>query len=178
MYRAGVKKYGKAGMTAIQSAAGKGASHQEIGKIKDKYLKDDDSVSDKEKWMRYGKFWKYIMDMMAQEADMDQRDGFTSGDSIDEEPSYSKAKELMQRQMAKQNSPFQINIDRDLDEYSSELNQDYEDKTDFADMKKAAMEIIKTGNTQITPYGTYPPMDQMNTSEESINDIVRLSGIK
>ena len=40
MYRAGVKKYGKKGMTAIQSAAGKGASHQEIGKIKDKYLKD------------------------------------------------------------------------------------------------------------------------------------------
>ena len=42
MYRAGVKKYGKAGMKAIQSAAGKGANHQEIGKIKDKYLKDDE----------------------------------------------------------------------------------------------------------------------------------------
>jgi hypothetical protein len=42
MYRAGVKKYGKAGMKAIQSAAGKGASHQEIGKIKDKHLKDQD----------------------------------------------------------------------------------------------------------------------------------------
>ncbi len=42
MYRAGVKKYGKKGMTAIQSAAGKGASHQEIGKIKDRYLKDEE----------------------------------------------------------------------------------------------------------------------------------------
>ena len=41
LYRAGVKKYGKDGMKAIQSAAGKGASHQEIGKIKDKHLKDD-----------------------------------------------------------------------------------------------------------------------------------------
>ena len=40
LYRAGVKKYGKAGMTAIQSAAGKGASHQEIGKIKDQHLND------------------------------------------------------------------------------------------------------------------------------------------
>ena len=179
MYRAGVKKYGKAGMTAIQSAAGKGASHQEIGKIKDKYLKDDDSVSDKEKWMRYGKFWKYIMDMMAQEAEADIGDGFISADSIDEEPSYTTAKEIMQRAMAKQNTPWNDSIiDSDLDEYSSELNQDYEDKTDFADMKKAAMEMITTGNTQITPYGTYPPMDQMNTSEESINDIVRLSGIK
>ena len=49
MYRAGVKKYGKKGMTAIQSAAGKGASHQEIGKIKDKYLKDaelDEGIKD------------------------------------------------------------------------------------------------------------------------------------
>ena len=39
MYRAGVKKYGKKGMTAIQSAAGKGASAEEIGRIKDKYNK-------------------------------------------------------------------------------------------------------------------------------------------
>ena len=44
LYRAGVKKYGKAGMKAIQSAAGKGASHQEIGKIKDKHLKDDEHM--------------------------------------------------------------------------------------------------------------------------------------
>ena len=46
MYRAGVKKYGKKGMTAIQSAAGKGASHQEIGKIKDKYIKDDEHIDE------------------------------------------------------------------------------------------------------------------------------------
>ena len=46
LYRAGVKKYGKAGMKAIQSAAGKGASHQEIGKIKDKHLKDDQTIEE------------------------------------------------------------------------------------------------------------------------------------
>jgi hypothetical protein len=46
LYKAGVKKYGKAGMKAIQSAAGKGASHQEIGKIKDKHLKDDELNED------------------------------------------------------------------------------------------------------------------------------------
>ena len=46
LYRAGVKKYGKAGMKAIQSAAGKGASHQEIGKIKDKHLKDDEQIQE------------------------------------------------------------------------------------------------------------------------------------
>ena len=40
-YYTGVKKYGKEGMKAIQSAAGKGANHEEIGKIKDKYVKDD-----------------------------------------------------------------------------------------------------------------------------------------
>ena len=39
MYRAGVKKYGKEGMKKIQSAAGKGADHAEIGAIKDKYDK-------------------------------------------------------------------------------------------------------------------------------------------
>ena len=39
MYRAGVKKYGEKGMKAIQSAAGKGASAEEIGKIKDQYNK-------------------------------------------------------------------------------------------------------------------------------------------
>ena len=44
MYMAGVKKYGKDGMRKIQSAAGKGASHQEIGKIKDKYVKDDADI--------------------------------------------------------------------------------------------------------------------------------------
>ena len=31
MYKAGVKKYGEEGMKAIQSAAGKGASAEEIG---------------------------------------------------------------------------------------------------------------------------------------------------
>ena len=46
LYRAGVKKYGKAGMKAIQSAAGKGASHQEIGKIKDKHLKDGEVLDE------------------------------------------------------------------------------------------------------------------------------------
>ena len=46
LYRAGVKKYGKAGMKAIQSAAGKGANHQEIGKIKDKHLKDDEELQE------------------------------------------------------------------------------------------------------------------------------------
>jgi hypothetical protein len=39
MYKAGVKKYGKDGMKKIQSAAGKGASAEEIGKIKDKHNK-------------------------------------------------------------------------------------------------------------------------------------------
>ena len=40
LYRAGVKKYGKEGMTKIQQAAGQKKSHAEIGAIKDKYEKD------------------------------------------------------------------------------------------------------------------------------------------
>ena len=39
LYKAGVKKYGQAGMKAIQSASGKGASAEEIGRIKDKHRK-------------------------------------------------------------------------------------------------------------------------------------------
>ena len=39
LYKAGVKKYGKDGMKAIQSASGKGASAEEIGRIKDKHRK-------------------------------------------------------------------------------------------------------------------------------------------
>ena len=46
LYRAGVKKYGKAGMKAIQSAAAKGANHEELGKIKDKHLKDDEQIEE------------------------------------------------------------------------------------------------------------------------------------
>ena len=42
MYKAGVKKYGKEGMSKIQSAAGKGASAEEIGAIKDKYNKKNE----------------------------------------------------------------------------------------------------------------------------------------
>jgi F0F1-type ATP synthase delta subunit len=145
-------------------------------------IKEDDEGSDKEKWLRYAKFWKYIMDIMAGEADADISDGFISADSIDDEPSYVTAKEMMQRAMAKQNTPWNDNIiDGDLDEYSSELNQDYEDKTDFSDMKKAALELIKTGKTQIVPYRGYPPMDKFyaeNTIDEEIYDIVGLSGIK
>ena len=40
LYKAGVKKYGKEGMKAIQSASGKGASAEEIGKIKDQHRKN------------------------------------------------------------------------------------------------------------------------------------------
>ena len=39
MYRVRVKKYGKDGMKKIPSAAGKGASAEEIGKIQDKHNK-------------------------------------------------------------------------------------------------------------------------------------------
>ena len=52
LYKAGVKKYGKEGMTKIQSAAGKGENHEKIGKIKDKYEKgrtneaDEDNINE------------------------------------------------------------------------------------------------------------------------------------
>ena len=147
---------------------------------------DEDEGSDKEKWLRYAKFWKYIRDIMAQEADADIADGFISADNIDEEPSYVTAKAMMKKAMASQNTPWNdAIINRDLSEYKTEIsdNDDYTEKTNFGKMKKAAMEMITTGTTQIVPYRGYPPMDQMDysaedTTDEDINDIVRLSGIK
>ena len=142
--------------------------------------------SDKEKWLRYAKFWKYIMDIMAGEADADIADGFISADNIDEEPSYVTAKEMMQTAMAKQNTPWNdAIINSDLEEYRHQIsmNDNYTENTNFGKMKKAAIEMITTGKTQIVPYRGYPPMDQMDysaedTTDEDINDIVRLSGIK
>ena len=146
----------------------------------------EDEGSDKEKWLRYSKFWKYIRDIMAQEADADIADGFISADNIDEEPSYVTAKEMMQTAMAKQNTPWNDSIiDSDLREYKHQIsdNDNYTEDTNFGKMKKAAIEMITTGKTQIVPYRGYPPMDQMDysaedTTDEDINDIIRLSGIK
>ena len=63
-YYTRVKKYGKDGMKAIQSAARKGASHEEIGKIKDKHdkRKKDKKVTELEHGKIYtsgGKKYKY-----------------------------------------------------------------------------------------------------------------------
>ena len=46
LYKAGVKKYTKQGMNKIQSAAGSGASAEEIGRIKDKYNKKKKVTAD------------------------------------------------------------------------------------------------------------------------------------
>lgn len=46
LYKAGVEKYGKDGMEKIQSAAGKGASAEEIGAIKDKHNKKKKSTNE------------------------------------------------------------------------------------------------------------------------------------
>ena len=46
MYKAGVKKYGKEGMTKNPKCPGQGKSAEEIGAIKDKYNKKKDEGSD------------------------------------------------------------------------------------------------------------------------------------
>ena len=50
LYRAGVKKYGKEGMTKIQQAAGQRKSHAEIGAIKDKYEKNKNEELNEMAW--------------------------------------------------------------------------------------------------------------------------------
>jgi hypothetical protein len=61
LYKAGVKKYGKEGMTKIQSAAGKGENHEEIGKIKDKYEKGKNETVDEKKKLLNDKLSKSQM---------------------------------------------------------------------------------------------------------------------
>ena len=65
MYRAGVKKYGKEGMTKIQSAAGSGASAEEIGAIKDKYNKKKTEAAIPTSEFDYDlkKFYKKVMEL-------------------------------------------------------------------------------------------------------------------
>jgi 6-pyruvoyl-tetrahydropterin synthase len=45
-YYTGKKKYGKDGMSALAKAGREGASQEELGKIKDKYMKKEDAVSE------------------------------------------------------------------------------------------------------------------------------------
>ena len=56
MYKAGVKKYGKEGMKKIQSAAGKGASAEEIGAIKDKHNKKKKESIEEGRMAGYSKY--------------------------------------------------------------------------------------------------------------------------
>ena len=91
MYRAGVKKYGKDGMRKIQSAAGKGASHQEIGKIKDKYVKDDMQEDEgdigNEIAKMYDTAYEYINDSSDNPSDIesDYKFGYNDDDSMEAE---------------------------------------------------------------------------------------------
>ena len=100
----------------------------------------DEQFSDKQKWMHYANFWKYVANIYGELADADIGDEFISATDVDNEPSFAISKQLMQTQL---------------------LNKEYEDKTDMAKMKQAAMEIIQTGSTQIAPIKGFPPMDRM-----------------
>ena len=78
LYKAGVKKYGKKGMTKIQSAAGSGASAEQIGKIKDEHNKkkkitaDVNEQEDLEK-INAGKMRRRIADIRFMVADMEDQ---------------------------------------------------------------------------------------------------------
>jgi hypothetical protein len=55
-YYTGKKKYGKDGMTALAQAGRDGASEQELGKIKDKYKKEDHGPENPEAAVNYGEY--------------------------------------------------------------------------------------------------------------------------
>ena len=145
--------------------------------VSESAVQEDDG--DEQKWMNYAKFWKFVNEIFKDKAEEDISDQFISATTVDEEPSYTTSKELMQRQLKKQNTPFKINIDDDLSEFSNELNGRYEDETDMAKMKQAAIEIIKTGSTQIEPVknaGTLSTYVQEDDGE--LARLKELSGIE
>jgi hypothetical protein len=55
-YYTGKKKYGKDGMTALAQAGRDGASEQELGKIKDKYKKEDHGPENPDAAVNYGEY--------------------------------------------------------------------------------------------------------------------------
>ena len=105
LYRAGVKKYGKEGMKAIQSAAAKGASHQEIGKIKDKYLKDD-----VEQDTQYAK-------MIIQQNPQEYKKFMQTGDLMDAPTVYEKLFAYFSSSDADDQMPYGTQKARDGDPY-------------------------------------------------------------
>ena len=105
LYRAGVKKYGKAGMKAIQSAAAKGASHQEIGKIKDKHLKDD-----VEQDTQYAK-------MIIQQNPQEYKKFMQTGDLMDAPTIYEKLFAYFSSSDADDMMPYGTQKARDGDPY-------------------------------------------------------------
>lgn len=77
LYKAGVKKYGKEGMKKIQSAAGKGENHEEIGKIKDKYEKGKNETVDEKKKLLNDKLSKSQMAFMQKQLKLNRGDIIT-----------------------------------------------------------------------------------------------------
>ncbi len=77
LYKAGVKKYGKEGMKKIQSAAGKGENHEEIGKIKDKYEKGKNETVDEKKKLLNDKLSKSQMAFMQKQLKPNRGDVIT-----------------------------------------------------------------------------------------------------
>jgi hypothetical protein len=55
-YYTGKKKYGKDGMTALAQAGRDGASEEELGKIKDKYKKEDHGPENPDAAVNYGEY--------------------------------------------------------------------------------------------------------------------------
>ena len=105
LYKAGVKKYGKAGMKKIQQAAGKGASHQEIGKIKDQHLKDD-----VEQDTQYAK-------MIIQQNPQEYKKFIDTGDLMDAPTMYEKLFAYFSSSDADDQMPYGTQKARDGDPY-------------------------------------------------------------
>jgi len=74
--------------------------------VLDKYQSQKESAvqedaGDEQKWMNYAKFWKFVNEIFKDKAEEDISDQFISATTVDEEPSYTTSKELMQKTIEK-----------------------------------------------------------------------------
>ena len=182
LYKGGVNKYGKEGMTKIQSAAGSGASAEEIGRIKDKYNKKKKITADVNEQDDYEKvnarqMTKRLQDIRYMVADMDDKISRVAerdnGDLTDQITTMSKLTTQLHLVLSRAISivPTYESISKDLDEDTA---------TDVArELKKRGVrhdasedDIIKLIPSALKSMDLQNVMNMMNTSKDYRQDLL------
>lgn len=113
-YYTGKKKYGKEGMAALAAAGRGGASQEELGRIKDRYLKKDESTVDEGDVIPF------------------KRPGLR-GDAQNLQAAKELAKELYWREASSYNTPAELAAEKDLRNRLAKMGYEAESDLDADD---------------------------------------------